>query len=314
MLILNLALFLISLFILIKSAEHAVNYSSKLAKILGVSEFIVSFFIVSFISCSPEATVSIVSAIDNVPEFGLGTLLGSNVADLTLVFGLIALFSMNGIKVKSEILKNDLLYLLLLLAPIILGIDGNLSRADGALLLLSGVLFLLTLSIQSKMFTKKFNDIKDHEWAKNLIFLIISLAFLIASAYYTVKFGVDFANDVGLPPVLIALTIVSVGTCMPELVFSLNAVRKRHYELALGDVLGTVIMDATVFVGIMALIRPFDFDPKLIYVTGGLMIIAGALAIYFIRTGKVLSRREGVYLLLFYVLALLIEFAVNHAI
>lgn len=311
MLILDLALFLVSLFVLVKSAERAVNYSSKLAKMLGISEFIVSFFMVAFISCFPEATVSVVSAINGIPEFGLGTLLGSNVADLALVFGLAALFSMNGIKVKSEILKNDLLYLLLLLVPILLGIDGHLSRADGVLLVLSGAIFLLTLSIQSKMFTRKFNDVKDHGWAKNMILLAISLAFLIAGAYYTVKFGVDFANDINIPPLLIALSMVSIGTCMPELVFSLNAVKKRHYELALGDILGTVIIDATILVGVMALIRPFDFDPNIIYVTGGLMLVAGALAVSFIRSEKVLSKKEGIYLLLFYILSLIIQFVVN---
>ncbi|MFA5412463.1 MAG: sodium:calcium antiporter [Candidatus Micrarchaeia archaeon] len=311
MVILNLALFLAALFVLVKSAEHAVNYSSKLAKMLGISEFIVSFFLIAFISCFPEATVAVVSSIDGVPEFGLGTLLGSNVADLALVFGLVAMFSMNGIKVKSEILKNDLLYLLLLLVPIILGIDGHLSRTDGALLVLSGAIFLLTLSIQSKMFTKKFNDVKDHSWAKNLVLLAISLAFLVAGAYYTVKFGVDFANDISLPPILIALSLVSIGTCMPELVFSLNAVKKRHYELALGDILGTVIIDATILVGVMALIKPFDFDPMIIYVTGGLMVVSGALAISFIRSEKILSKKEGMYLLLFYILSLIIQFIAN---
>jgi cation:H+ antiporter len=311
MLILDLALFLVSLFVLVKSAERAVNYSSKLAKMLGISEFIVSFFMIAFISCFPEATVSVVSAINGIPEFGLGTLLGSNIADLALVFGLVALFSMNGIKVKSEILKNDLLYLLLLLVPILLGIDGHLSRTDGVLLVLSGAIFLLTLSIQSKMFTRKFNDVKDHGWAKNMMLLAISLAFLIAGAYYTVKFGVDFANDINIPPLLIALSMVSIGTCMPELVFSLNAVKKRHYELALGDILGTVIIDATILVGVMALIRPFDFDPNIIYVTGGLMLIAGALAVSYIRSEKVLSKKEGIYLLLFYILSLIIQFVVN---
>lgn len=310
--LLNFVLFAISLLVLVKSAEYAVNYSSKIARVFGISEFIVSFFIVSFISVFPEGTVSIISAINGIPEFGLGTLLGSNVADLSLVFGIVALYSINGIKVKSEILKNDLFYLILLLVPIILGIDGNVTQVDGMLLVLSGIIFLVTLSIQSKMFKKKYNSARNHAWTWNLLFLLISLAFLIGSAYYTVKFGVDFANDLKLPPVLIALTMVSIGTCMPELIFSLKAVRTRHDELALGDILGTVIIDATILVGVVALLKPFEFDPKIIYITGVFMFIAGILVISFIRSGKILTKREGLYLLLFYAFSLIVEFAVNH--
>jgi cation:H+ antiporter len=311
MLMLNLIFFLVSLAVLVKSSEYAVNYSSKMARAFGISEFIVSFFIIAFISCSPEATVSIVSAIDGVPEFGLGALLGSNVADLALVFGLVALFSVNGVKVKSEILRNDLLYLILLLVPIILGFDGHLSREDGLILVLSGVVFLINLAIQSKLFTKKFNGAKNHGWAKNFLLLLLSLAFLVGGAYYTVKFGIDFANDVQIPPFLVALTLVSIGSCMPELIFSLKAVGSKHDQLALGDVLGTVIIDATILVGVIALISPFDFNPNIVHVTGVMMFIAGVLAVMFIKSGKVLTRQEGVLLLLFYLLSLIIEFAVN---
>jgi cation:H+ antiporter len=312
MLLLNLALFIVSLFILVKSADYAVGYSSKIAKTFRISEFLVSFLVVAVISTSPEATVSIVSAIQGVPEFGLGTLIGSNVADLSLVFGLVALFSLNGVKVKSEILKKDMFYLILLLIPLVLGFDGNLSRIDGIVLILSGATFFITLSIEGHIFKKVSDEPRNRKWRKNLILLAVSLAFLITSAYYTVEFGIDFANDAGMPPFLVALTMVAIGTCLPELIFSLKAVKKNHDELALGDVLGTVIMDATVIIGIVALISPFSFDPKIIYVTGSMMFIAGVLVISFIKSGKVLSKKEGVYLLMFYVVSLIVEFIAHH--
>jgi len=228
-----------------------------------------------------------------------------------LVFGIVALFSLSGVKVKSEVLKNDTFYLILLFVPLILGIDGHLSRADGVLLVLSGIVFFMTLSIESRMFKKKYNNVESRRWVKNFIILVISVGLLIVGAHYTVKFGVDFANDVSIPPSLIALTIVAVGTCLPELVFSLKAVKTRHDELALGDILGTVITDATIIIGIIALINPFYFDPKIVYITGIMMLIAGALVIAFIKSGKVLSKKEGLYLVMFYVLYLMIEFIAN---
>ena len=312
MLVLDLIIFLFCFFILIRSANYAVKYSSGFARSLHISEFIVSFFIISFISLSPEATIGIFSAIEGTPEFGLGTLLGSNVADMLLIFGIVALFSLKGIKVKSEILKEDLLYIILLAVPVILGFDGKFSRVDGILLVLSGTIFLVTLSIKGKVFKKKKPLRKNSKkWKKNLILLIISLSFLIASAYFTVKFGVNFANDLKIPPFIIALTIISIGSCLPELIFSLKAVKTNHDELALGDILGTVIIDATIILGIMALINPFNFNPSIIYSTGIILFAAGILVVLFLKSGKLLSKREGILLLIFYLISLIIGFAVN---
>jgi len=311
MVILNVILFLTFLFVLIKSADYAVRYSSRLAKIFRLSEFIVSFFIVAVISAFPEGTIAIISAFKGIPEFGLGALLGSNVADLALVFGIIALVSAKGVRVKSQILKKDFFYLALLLFPVLLGLDGHFSRIDGILLVLAGLFFFLTLSVESKMFRKKFNNLKKGSLWKNLALLILSLAFLTASANYTIKFGVDFANELHIPSILIGLTVVSIGTCLPELLFSIRAVKKNHDELALGDILGTVITDATILIGIIAIINPFYFNPIIIYVTGAAMFIAGLLTVLFITTGKVLTRREGILLLLFYILYLITEIVVN---
>src|SRR3989338_1311980 len=131
MLILDLVLFIVFLFILIKSAEYATRYSTRIARIFQISEFVFSFFIVAIISAIPEGTISVISALKGVPEFGLGALLGSNVADLTLVFGIVALLSAKGINVKSKILNKDFFYLALLLFPVVLGFDGHFSRVDG---------------------------------------------------------------------------------------------------------------------------------------------------------------------------------------
>jgi cation:H+ antiporter len=311
MVILNLVLFLVFLFIVSKSADYATRYSSRLARAFHFSEFIVSFFIVAVISTFPEATISILSAVKGMPEFGLGTLLGSNVADLALVFGIVALISAKGVSVKSEILREDFFYLALLVFPLLLGADGYLSRIDGILLVVAGALFFFTLSIESKMFQKKFDGLKGHRFLESLVLLVLSLIVLLVSANYAIKFGVDFANDIGIPSLLVSLTVVSIGTCLPELMFSIRAVRKNHDELALGDVLGTVITDATIILGAVAIISPFHFNPAIIFVTGGAMVIAGLLTIHFISTGKVLTKKEGLFLLLFYGVYLITEILVS---
>src|SRR3989344_579356 len=310
MIIINLILFLIFFFVLIKSSQYAIRYSSRLSKTFRVSEFIFSFFIVAIISAFPETTISIISAIRGVPEFGLGTLLGSNVADLTLVFGIVALISAKGISVKNQILKKDLFCLALLLLPLIMGLNGHFSRLEGILLVLAGLLFFFTLFMESKMFKKKLKILKGNSVFKNSALLILSLAVLLISSNYTVKFGVDFANDIKIPAVLIGLTIISIGVCLPELIFSIRAIKSKHNGLAFGDILGTVIIDATIVIGIIAIIKPFSFNPVIIYVTGLAMFLGGLLTFLFSRSGNVLSKREGIYLLLFYALYLIIEILV----
>ena len=146
--IINLLLFLIMLFLLIKSAEYSITYSSRLARSLRMSEFLISFFIVAVISVFPETTISIVSSLKGVPELGLGTLIGSNITDLTLVLGIVVLLSKrDGLTIQSKILRKDFVYLILLLLPVLLGFDAHFSRIDGLILIISCIIFFISLYI-----------------------------------------------------------------------------------------------------------------------------------------------------------------------
>ncbi len=307
--ILNPLLFLVFLLILIKCAEYATRYASKIAKMLKMSEFLVSFFIVAVISALPETTISIISALKGIPEFGMGTLIGSNVADLSLVFGIVSLMSLKGIIVKSKVLKRDFFYIILLSFPILLGFDGNISRMDGLILIVGNILFLYSIYNENKSFDKSLK-LKGLS-IKNFLFLIASLAGLLVSANYAINYAVAFAKDLGIPSVVISLTAVAIGVCLPELMFSIRAVRKKHGDLALGDILGTVIIDATLVLGIVALISPIYFERTFLMVTGGAMLLAGVLSVIFIRSRSVLTKTEGICLLLFYVGYLVVELMVN---
>ena len=308
MIILNLILFLLFLAILIKCSGYSIKYSSRIAKTLRMPEFSVSFFIIAVISVLPEATISIISAINGKPELGLGTLLGSNIADLTLVFGIVALFSSGGIKVQSKILRNNFFYLILLLFPLILGLDGKFSRIDGGILLLLGILFYVKIYRDSIRFRKKFNHTKKGHLIKTLILLLISLAILLTSAIFTVKYAVNFANDIKLPAILIGLTILAIGTCLPELIVSIKAVKNNRDGIALGDILGTVITDATIVLGLIALISPFSYNPANIYVAGTAMFIAGIFVTLFMKSEHTLNKTEGLILIGFYLLFVILSF------
>jgi cation:H+ antiporter len=311
MIIINFVLFLVFLAILIKFAEYAVKYSSNLSRALKLPEFIISFFIIAIISILPELTISIMSAIQGNPELGFGTLLGSNIADLTLIFGIVALFSYNGIKVKSKVLENHFYYLILLLFPLILGLDGKFSRIDGIILILLGLSFLGKIYLDRNKFHKKSNK-ERKPFLKNLLLLTLSIGIILFSSFLTVKFAVNFAYDIKLSTVFVGLTILAIGTCLPELIFSIKAIRKKHYDLAIGDILGNVLIDTTIVLGLVALISPFSYNPYNIYIMGTVLFLSGIFVTIFMKTEKSINKFEGILLILFYIFFIFAEFFLSN--
>jgi len=305
MLILYGFVFLLSLVVVIKSADMAIKYSSSFANNLKFSKYVLGFLIVAAVSVLPELLISISSALQGIPDFGLGTLFGSNVADLTLIFAIVIFFSKKGVKVESKILKDNFLYIILIMVPLILGLNGYYSRFEGAVLILSGVIFYFLVF---KKGTKR--NIKKVRYAfsyRNLFFLILSLGLLLVASNSTVKFGTLLADSFNISPLIIGMFVVALGTTLPELFFSIKAVRSKSEGLALGDILGTVITDATIVLGIVVVISPFGFDYRLVYITGFFMLLAMFLLFVFMRSEKILTKREAILLLLFYIVFVIVE-------
>jgi len=296
-----------SLLLVIKSADYSIRFSSALARSFRIPTYSVGFFVVAVISILPETFISITAAFQGVPAFGLGTLFGSNVADLSLVLALVAVATAKGIRVSSNILEKNKWYPLLLALPIAIGLDGHYSRPEGFLLVLVGTLFYYwTLRREGNEAAERGTVHYRH-----MLYLGASMIGLLIGSHLIVQYGVAFAESVRLSPILVGMLIVGLGTTLPELLFSLRAVRHRKHELALGDVLGTVISDATIVVGLLALINPFSFPQKIVYVTAGFMVVAGVVLFVQMRTGRILSKREAVGLIGFYVLFVLVEYLVN---
>jgi len=306
---LNFLLLILALLLVIKSADYSIRYSARLALGLRLSKYVIGFTIVAAISALPETLIAISSALQNIPSFGLGTLLGSNVADLTVVFAMVVLISGHSLKIESQFLKNRFYYVAILAAPILFGLNGYYSRLEGAALIAIGLFFyIFVLKRCRREKDSGLPKVKFLIKLKNLLLLILSLAVLLLGAYLTVKFAVLSARTLGISPVFIAL-IVGLGTCLPELSFSIKAAKHNHENLALGDILGTVVTDATIVVGILSLVKPFAFNQGIIFITGLFMLFAIILLLYFMKTGKVLTKGESLLLLLFYLLFVLTEFA-----
>jgi len=307
----NIFIFAVSMFLVIKGAAMATKYSARLAEALNLSKYVIGFIIVAVISILPEAFISINSAIKDVPSFGLGVLFGTTTTDLTLIFALIILFAKRGIKIESRVLKNHYTYLLILALPLILGLNGHYSRLEGLALIITGGVFYYMVFKGSGETNVLPKSNQENHYVKNSLNLLWSMAVLLIGANFVVVSATELALLLKINSIIIGMLVVGIGTALPELFFSLKAVKKEDDELAVGDILGTVLADATIVIGIVALINPFLFPVKIIYTTGLFMFGAAITTLHFMRSGQLISKKEGFYLFLYWIIYILVGFLIN---
>lgn len=306
----DVLIFGIALFMVIKGATLATTYAARLAESFRMSKYTVGFLIVAVISILPETFISINAALTGIPSFGLGMLFGSNIADLTLVFAIIIFITGRGLKIESKILKNHRVYPFILLVPLLLGFDGYFTRLEGATLIITGAAFYY-VALKNGMDGTTVNAAARGARYKSILMLLFSMVVLLVGSHLVVVSATSLATSIGVSPILIGMLVVGLGTTMPELLFSLKSVKKQEDSLAVGDVLGTVLADATIVVGIIAIISPFAFPTRIIYITGAFMVGASFLLFHFMSSGRTLTKKEAVSLFIFWIAFVLVEFVAN---
>ena len=309
MLLMSLILFLISCLVLVVSGGFLVKLIVKIASYLRLSEFVVAFIIMAFSTSIPELFVGISSAISGNPALSLGNVIGSNIADLTLVIGIVALLG-NGIKPKNPLIKKDSLFMFLIaLVPITLMIfDQTLSRIDGIILTSIFIIYMWHLIKERKEVKGKFIENKREPIAFTIFFFISCLGILFLSAHFVVKYATQLAIELLLPVIAIGLFLVAIGTSLPELVFGTRAVLAKKGDLAVGDAMGSVVCNSTLVLGVTAMISPIT-NSFFIFLTSAIfMAIVTFLFMIFIRNKKGLSITESVMLIILYILFILVEF------
>lgn len=302
----EVVIFIICSFILIKAAQYAVRSVGKLSRAMHLTEFVTAFILVAVISALPETFIAVLAALEGAPTIGAGTLLGSNVADLTLILGLVGLAG-HPIRVRSSLVKRDLWLAAIVLLPIMLAlIGGQLSRIDGAILVASGIAYIIIMLKEQTHFHKPFKE-KNH-WVFQLGIFIASIGVMLIAAHFIVGSSVDIATELNVSKLVVGIVMVALGTTLPELTFSIRAVKEGHAEAGIGDLLGVVVVDATIVMGIVALVAPFTINVFLWSVLGIFTAMAVAFALLFLKTDSFLSKNESMALILFYVAFVITQF------
>ena len=309
---------LIGLGILVWSADMFIDGATTLANSLGVPSFLIGVVILGLGTSAPEMVVSVLAALEGSPELALGNAYGSNIMNIALVLGTTTLIS--PIIIHKSIVKRDLPLLLVItiLAAWQLR-DGQLSQSDGIILLLglaAVLIFQIVMNLRSSRQEDKKIASKNNEHSENkdrqsagifrgLASLIIGMSILILSSRAIVWGAVELATFWGLSELIIGLTVVAVGTSLPELVASLSAARKGEHDMALGNIIGSNIFNTLGVVGLAALIAPISADPIIltrdVLAMALLTLLLVVLCVFPYIKKRSFGRTSGAILLLFFI-------------
>lgn len=304
----DLLVFIIAAAALIFSSTFLVGSLTRLAINLRLSEFLVGFVLMAVGTSIPELFVGIISALEGDPSLSLGNVVGANIADLSLVIALPILLA-GGLIFQTTFRKEEILYTnLSAIAPLILLLDGSLSRLEGAILLIFFVFYMYDLLFHSKAYHRV---IEDHRGKKSIVFELalfaLGLAVLLASATAVVGSGKTLAADFGIPTVLIGIIILGVGTTLPELAFSIASVRQKNIDLLFGDVMGSIVTNSTLILGLVALISPIQLDGGKVLLPATITLLITLVYFSFLIGSGKFAIRDSLVMIFGYLIFIILE-------
>ncbi|HEC69676.1 MAG TPA: calcium/sodium antiporter [Candidatus Omnitrophica bacterium] len=311
-LFLNLVIFILGLIILSISSDFLIKSSVRLAHLLRFTTLFIGLVFIAFGTSLPEASVSLVAVIKKYKDIALGNIVGSNIANIGLVLGLSGLIK--PLRVDRSLLKKEVSIMVLsTLFLYIFSLDGLLSRLEGLIFIWGFCLFFVFTCKSSKL--NKDKEIDSQEFkvgglfskvnSKLIIFFyfLLSLAFLLVSANMMVNSGVNIAKFFKISPWIIAITVFSVGTSLPELAASISASVKKVSSLSVGNVIGSNVFNILVVLGLASLIRPITLDKSILNFELPILIIFSIIVPLFVKSG--FSRFKSFILFLGYILFLI---------
>ena len=326
-----LIVFIISFFILFWSGSRLVKYMMEISKYLGWREFVVAFFIMAFAGALPNLFIGINSALHGIPELSFGEIVGGNVVDMTLAVALAILIGGSSLPTKSKMVQTSTIFTAVIaVLPLVLIIDGDLSRVDGLILLSAFIIYIFWLFSKEERFRRVYKTNEKQERTKFLDFLrnkkefksldrfkfflrnltrvSFALILLIVSSWGIVQSIRVFSDTLNISIPIIGILLVGLGNALPETYFAIVSALKGRTWLILGNLMGSVIVGATLVLGIVVLIAPInDIDFSPFAIARIFLIISAVFFLIVVRTDERITKKEGLVLLAIYILFLLAE-------
>lgn len=301
-LIIQIVLLLVGFVFLIKGADYFVSGSSSIAALLKIPTIIVGLTIVAIGTSAPEAAVSITAAISGNNAMAVSNVIGSNIFNLLFIVGLCA--ALNELKIGRQMLEKDYPFLIVatiaIVAFVIIGL--NIARAEGIILLiLLGVYLFYLIYTAKKSKDAQYVEKPKLTLPKSIIYMIIGLAGIIIGGELVVNNASSIAITLGMSETLVGLTIVSIGTSLPEVATSLTALKREENELVIGNVIGSNLFNIILVLALSATISPITLQANIL-IDLILMLFVTLLCYVFARTQDKFDKKEGILLLAIFII------------
>lgn len=306
--VLQIILLIFGFIILIKGADFFVDGSSGIAGNFKVSKMLIGLTIVAFGTSAPEFAVSVKSLLSGNSDMVLGNVIGSNILNILLILGLCALF--HSLKVKDDTVRKELpITLMITCAFAVLmcdslftkGITSSFTRGDGLILILFFSVFMYYVIGMAK--NKVEVDTSEYpSMKKSILFAVCGLVGIIIGSNFVVDSASNLAKMFGVSERMISLTIVALGTSLPEVVTSISATRKGQYDIAIGNVVGSNIFNIGIVIGLPILLLGGIDNINFSYIDIIMMIVSALLLFIFSFKDKNISKKEGIAFLILFVI------------
>ena len=305
MIVVAIAIFAVALLVLIKASKWVIDSSITISEYTGISQLAIGFILVAFSVSAPDLTVSVLATLAGMAPMAIGDALGSSIANICLVLGVVTLAR----RVKVErihTLESAELLLLISIIPAIILSRGIVGPIEGVILLVVFVLYCFF--VFKDKFTLCIKDgITRKEWRSALFFFFLGVALVIASANFVVTSAAEIATFAGISEAVIGLTLISFGTTLPELALDFTAIRKGQCALAVGDILGSTVVNLTLILGTILLMSPAGGLVLVSYtIPLAFIIIANSFLFYSLVKHESINHKEGIIFILLYVIFLLV--------
>jgi cation:H+ antiporter len=298
---------LFGLVILLYSSELAVDKMISIAQIFGLSMFMIGFIVSSIGSDLPEIFNSIMSAYLGHGGISVGDSLGSILTQITLVLGIIPFFCSFCRLIPSTFFLVGLTEVILVAISVVISLDGNITRLDGLLLiLLWGISILILRRFEEEKIIVEDSVLlskPDKKLSRLIGLTILGFIGIGIGSYIVIRSIIQISRLFNVSEYIVSFFILSIGTSMPELIISISAIRKRHFELAVGDIIGSCIVDATLGIGLGPFFFPIYFDSSALLYTGVYAVIASLIVVSVLSYKRVNDKTSGGFFLIIYAFA-----------
>lgn len=281
----------VALLVLVKASSTTINHAVRFSAATGISQLAVGFIIISVATSVPELSVAVVSSAQGEGLLSLGNVLGANIVNLTLIFGLMSFIGFNLGKIYS--VQIDQAIILTSFIALALIVFGTANFVIGIFCLITFYLFSRTV-MKGGFAANSISGLRTVAMLKSLAYLLGSVGLVIVSAWVVTDNALVISKTLGIAQSIIGATVLALGTTLPELSVGIAAVRKGNISLAIGDTIGSIVSNMTLILGTAALIHPITFGAETKLILGSLIVVNTIFLFLVYRLS--FGRTEGVFL------------------